>query len=155
MVSLSPICPVVNSCIMYTEAPSFHAVAGAHRSGIGGSRPRFLEHGLEGTCQQLLKQSMIILHFDGHSNWTICSLLNCFWRKISLKGCSTQQPEVFKKMKTHYGDEEYTAVQRLRLPPGVQLKGKPDKAAAAGNSNGRSATGPAPIRPQRPRKSEC
>ena len=58
-------------------------------------------------------------------------------------------------MKTHYGDEEYTEVQRLPLPPGVQLKGKPDKAAAAaGNSNGRSATGPAPIRPQRPRKSE-
>ena len=59
-------------------------------------------------------------------------------------------------MKTHYGDEEYTEVKRLPLPPGLQLSGKPGAASAAvaGNSNLRSATGPAPIRPQRPRKGE-
>ena len=60
-------------------------------------------------------------------------------------------------MKTRYGDEEYTEVRSLPLPPGLQLSRgppPPDMAAVAGSSNGRPATGTAPVRPQRPRKSE-
>ena len=55
-------------------------------------------------------------------------------------------------MKTRYGDEEYTEVRSLPLPPGLQLSRGPE--GMAGSSNGRPATGAAPVRPQRPRKSE-